>query len=76
MPPVPFAEYMTPVTRQRARSENVAYLNCTPIDYPLAAAKAFSTLSDSFNFVYISGSGASMYPINGSVEASTIPLRC
>lgn len=26
-------------------------------DYPIAAAKAFSTLSDSFNFVYISGEG-------------------
>lgn len=27
------------------------------VDYPLAAAKAFSGLSDSFNFVYVSGEG-------------------
>ncbi|RAK94986.1 putative nucleoside-diphosphate-sugar epimerases [Aspergillus ibericus CBS 121593] len=32
------------------------------VDYPLAAAKAFSTLSDSFNFVYVSGEGATQSP--------------
>ncbi|KKK20321.1 hypothetical protein P175DRAFT_0502613 [Aspergillus ochraceoroseus IBT 24754] len=31
-------------------------------EYPLAAAKAFSTLSDSFNFVYVSGEGATQSP--------------
>lgn len=32
------------------------------IDYPVAAAKAFSTLNDSFNFVYVSGEGATTNP--------------
>ncbi|KAL4805290.1 hypothetical protein BDV18DRAFT_160951 [Aspergillus unguis] len=31
-------------------------------DYPLAAAEAFSGLSDSFNFVYVSGEGATQKP--------------
>lgn len=30
------------------------------VDYPLAAARAFSTLGDSMNFVYMSGEGADM----------------
>ncbi|KAL4736788.1 hypothetical protein BDV11DRAFT_210968 [Aspergillus similis] len=37
------------------------YIKIT-LDYPLAAAKAFSTLSDSFNFVYVSGEGATQTP--------------
>jgi len=32
------------------------------IDYPIAAAKAFSSLSDKFKFVYISGEGATTTP--------------
>jgi len=30
------------------------------VDYPLAAAKAFATLGENFNFVYVSGDGADM----------------
>jgi len=37
------------------------YVNVT-IDYPLAAAEAFSTLSDPFKFIYVSGEGASTKP--------------
>ncbi|KAL4907648.1 hypothetical protein BDW74DRAFT_111488 [Aspergillus multicolor] len=37
------------------------YIKIT-LDYPLAAAEAFSTLSDSFNFVYVSGEGATQTP--------------
>ncbi|KAI9761892.1 MAG: hypothetical protein M1840_001545 [Geoglossum simile] len=32
------------------------------VDYPVAAAKAFSTLSDNFKFVYVSGEGATDKP--------------
>lgn len=32
------------------------------LDYPLAAAKAFSTLHDPFKFVYVSGEGATTTP--------------
>ncbi|KAL5332195.1 hypothetical protein BJX70DRAFT_384856 [Aspergillus crustosus] len=32
------------------------------LDYPLAAAEAFATLSESFNFVYVSGEGATQSP--------------
>ncbi|PWY63030.1 nucleoside-diphosphate-sugar epimerase [Aspergillus heteromorphus CBS 117.55] len=31
------------------------------VDYPLAAAKAFATLADSFNFVYVSGEGVCVF---------------
>ncbi|KAE8141548.1 hypothetical protein BDV38DRAFT_189364 [Aspergillus pseudotamarii] len=53
------------------------------MDYPLAAAKAFSGLSDSFNFVYVSGEGATQEPgmftpfygrIKGECEAALIAL--
>ncbi|KAL4882376.1 hypothetical protein BJY04DRAFT_40468 [Aspergillus karnatakaensis] len=37
------------------------YIKIT-VDYPLAAAEAFATLSDSFNFVYVSGEGATQSP--------------
>ncbi|KAL1853746.1 hypothetical protein Plec18170_005138 [Paecilomyces lecythidis] len=37
------------------------YIKIT-LDYPLAAAKAFSGLSDSFKFVYVSGEGATTNP--------------
>jgi len=37
------------------------YVNIT-LDYPLAAAKAFSTLSDPFKFIYVSGEGATTNP--------------
>lgn len=33
------------------------------VDYPLTAAKAFSSLSDPFKFVYVSGTSASPSPI-------------
>ncbi|THC96674.1 hypothetical protein EYZ11_003829 [Aspergillus tanneri] len=58
------------------------YIKIT-LDYPLAAAKAFSRLSDSFNFVYVSGEGATQTPtrftpifgrIKGECEASLIEL--
>jgi hypothetical protein len=32
------------------------------VDYPIAAAKAFSTLNDNFKFVYVSGEGATTSP--------------
>ncbi|PYH89012.1 hypothetical protein BO71DRAFT_435203 [Aspergillus ellipticus CBS 707.79] len=53
------------------------------VDYPLAAAKAFSTLSDSFNFVYVSGQGATQTPgfltpffgrVKGECETALIQL--
>ncbi|KAF9889743.1 hypothetical protein FE257_007049 [Aspergillus nanangensis] len=53
------------------------------LDYPLAAAEAFSTLSDSFNFVYVSGEGATQSPgrftpifgrVKGECETSLIAL--
>ncbi|KAJ5908056.1 hypothetical protein N7495_000738 [Penicillium taxi] len=53
------------------------------LDYPTAAAKAFSGLSDSFNFVYVSGEGATQTPgiftpffgdIKGQCEAALIAL--
>ncbi|KJK67403.1 hypothetical protein P875_00117165 [Aspergillus parasiticus SU-1] len=53
------------------------------VDYPLAAAKAFSGLSDSFNFVYVSGEGATQEPgrftpyygrIKGDCESALIEL--
>ncbi|KAL4869625.1 hypothetical protein BDV12DRAFT_76856 [Aspergillus spectabilis] len=37
------------------------YIKIT-LDYPLAAAEAFATLSESFNFVYVSGEGATQSP--------------
>ncbi|KAE8355674.1 hypothetical protein BDV28DRAFT_26880 [Aspergillus coremiiformis] len=53
-------------------------------DYPLAAAKAFSQLSaDSFNFVYVSGEGATQSPgiwtpffgrVKGECESALIDL--
>ncbi|KAK2795149.1 hypothetical protein FQN52_006075 [Onygenales sp. PD_12] len=52
-------------------------------DYPLAAAKAFSRLSDSFKFVYISGAGVTTKPgpftqffaqIKGETESSLLSL--
>ncbi|GAD98533.1 hypothetical protein AN3421.2 [Paecilomyces variotii No. 5] len=48
------------------------YIKIT-LDYPLAAAKAFSGLSDSFKFVYVSGEGATtepgfMTPLFGTVK--------
>ncbi|KAB8078747.1 hypothetical protein BDV29DRAFT_165692 [Aspergillus leporis] len=53
------------------------------VDYPLAAAKAFSGLSDSFNFVYVSGEGATQEPgmftpffgrVKGECETALIAL--
>ncbi|KAF5857712.1 hypothetical protein ETB97_005427 [Aspergillus alliaceus] len=53
------------------------------VDYPLAAAKAFSGLSDSFNFVYVSGEGATQEPgrftpffgrVKGECESALIAL--
>ncbi|KAL4924690.1 putative nucleoside-diphosphate-sugar epimerases [Aspergillus undulatus] len=46
------------------------------LDYPLAAAEAFSSLSDSFNFVYVSGEGATqspnfLTPLFGRVKGQT-----
>lgn len=38
---------------------NREYVKIT-LDYPLAAAKAFAGLSDSFNFVYVSGEGVTI----------------
>jgi hypothetical protein len=35
---------------------NREYIKIT-LDYPVAAAEAFASLSDSFNFVYVSGEG-------------------
>ncbi|KAF6232479.1 hypothetical protein HO173_009359 [Letharia columbiana] len=48
------------------------------VSYPLAAAKAFASLSESFNFVYVSGEGATTTPgrftpffgrVKGRIEA-------
>lgn len=52
-------------------------------DYPLAAAKAFSTLSPSFNFVYVSGEGVrtslAQHPMleshNNKAQATQTPGR-
>jgi len=53
------------------------------IDYPMAAAKEFSSLSDIFKFVYVSGEGATTSPgmmtpyfgrIKGQCEADLIAL--
>jgi hypothetical protein len=53
------------------------------VDYPLAAAKAFSTLHDPFKFVYVSGEGASTTPgmftqysgvIKGRAEVALLQL--
>ncbi|PLB44869.1 hypothetical protein P170DRAFT_440081 [Aspergillus steynii IBT 23096] len=53
------------------------------LDYPLAAAKAFAGLSDKFNFVYVSGEGATQTPgfltplfgrTKGQCEAALIDL--
>ncbi|KAE8375278.1 hypothetical protein BDV26DRAFT_268206 [Aspergillus bertholletiae] len=53
------------------------------VDYPLAAAKAFSGLSESFNFVYVSGEGATQEPgmctpfygrVKGECESALIAL--
>ncbi|OJJ00943.1 hypothetical protein ASPVEDRAFT_40449 [Aspergillus versicolor CBS 583.65] len=53
------------------------------LDYPLAAAEAFSTLSDSFNFVYVSGEGATQSPgrftplfgrVKGQAESALLEL--
>jgi hypothetical protein len=52
-------------------------------DYTLAAAKAFSTLSDNFNFVFVSGEGATTKPgfftmkfgrVKGETEAALLEL--
>lgn len=52
-------------------------------DYPVAAAKAFSTLHDKFKFVYVSGEGTTTNPsmftpyfgvIKGRAEASLLSL--
>ncbi|KAH8703722.1 nucleoside-diphosphate-sugar epimerase [Talaromyces proteolyticus] len=53
------------------------------VDYPLAAAKAFAGLNDSFNFVYVSGEGATSDPgiftpffgrVKGNCETALIEL--
>ncbi|KAL8775544.1 MAG: hypothetical protein Q9209_000040 [Squamulea sp. 1 TL-2023] len=53
-------------------------------DYALAAAKAFASLSSTFNFVYISGEGATHSPgrftplfarVKGDAETSLLALR-
>ncbi|KAL2823500.1 hypothetical protein BDW59DRAFT_97411 [Aspergillus cavernicola] len=53
------------------------------LDYPLAAAEAFATLSDNFKFVYVSGEGATPTPnmftpffgsIKGKAELGLIAL--
>ncbi|KAL2836760.1 hypothetical protein BJY01DRAFT_221544 [Aspergillus pseudoustus] len=58
------------------------YIKIT-LDYPLAAAEAFAGLSDSFNFVYVSGEGATHTPgrltpffgrIKGQAEAGLLEL--
>ncbi|KAL4783923.1 hypothetical protein BJX76DRAFT_328501 [Aspergillus varians] len=58
------------------------YIKIT-LDYPLAAAEAFSTLSDSFNFVYVSGEGATQSPgiftplfgrVKGQAESALLEL--
>ena len=52
-------------------------------DYTLAAARAFSTLSERFNFVYVSGEGATLVPgrftplfgrVKGETEAALLSL--
>jgi len=52
-------------------------------DYPIEAAKAFATLSDRFNFVYVSGEGATTKPsrftplfgrVKGQTEAELVDL--
>jgi len=44
-------------------------------DFPLAAAKSMATLSDRFNFVYVSGEGADptekAYPLFGKIKGRT-----
>ncbi|MCJ1388113.1 hypothetical protein MMC18_000958 [Xylographa bjoerkii] len=51
--------------------------------YPVAAAKAFASMSDSFNFVYVSGEGATTTPgrftpffgvVKGRTEAALLKL--
>ncbi|KAL4951978.1 hypothetical protein BDW69DRAFT_201057 [Aspergillus filifer] len=53
-------------------------------DYPLAAAEAFSSLSDSFNFVYVSGEGATQSPnfitplfgrVKGETESALLEMQ-
>lgn len=53
------------------------------LDYPIAAAKALSALSDAFKFVYVSGEGATLTPgvftpyfgvIKGRAEAALLQL--
>jgi len=52
-------------------------------DYPLTAARAFSELSDKFNFVYVSGEGATLRPgmftplfgrVKGETEAALLEM--
>ncbi|KAL8841871.1 MAG: hypothetical protein Q9170_000744 [Blastenia crenularia] len=58
--------------------------NVITLDYPLAAAKAFASLSPSFNFVYVSGEGVTRSPgrftplfsrVKGEAETSLLALR-
>jgi hypothetical protein len=53
------------------------------VDYPLAAAKAFSTIHDPFRFVYVSGEGANTTPgmltqyfgvVKGQAEVALVQL--
>ena len=53
------------------------------LGYPVAAAKAFSELSDEFNFVYVSGEGATLKPgfttpifgrVKGQAESALLQL--
>ncbi|KAI4161554.1 MAG: hypothetical protein L6R39_000044 [Caloplaca ligustica] len=53
------------------------------VDYPSAAAKAFASLSDPFNFVYVSGEGATTTPgrltpffgrVKGQIESQLLKL--
>ncbi|KAL2816294.1 hypothetical protein BJX63DRAFT_430302 [Aspergillus granulosus] len=66
----------------QAQVSKEEYIKIT-LDYPLAAAEAFAGLSDSFNFVYVSGEGATQTPgrltpffgrIKGQTESALIAL--
>jgi hypothetical protein len=54
---------------------NREYIKIT-LDYPVAAAEAFAGLSDSFNFVYVSGEGVcSLCPISQTLPTNKNPRQ-
>ncbi|KAL8916961.1 MAG: hypothetical protein Q9172_006027 [Xanthocarpia lactea] len=66
------------ISTSQVKPETITY------DYALAAAKAFASLSPTFNFVYISGDGATRNPskctplfgcVKGEAEVSLLALR-